>query len=190
MWFNESNSYFCTIENFADGEINERSFSNPQPRSPNTDQTKQYVKLSRIGVIYTEDRACSVFRPQIHLHLIISRHIIDYEKTLLTCFILQIISNTISVSRYCFPNGRRYLEKSRSKQYAWKRRSYLSIFISYSNGIVLHLVGLQGFNTISIIWITTYNIKAFSNGRIMWHTLSYVCTIVLCINYKLFEFKS
>ena len=29
MWFKESNSYFCKIENFANGEINERSFSNP-----------------------------------------------------------------------------------------------------------------------------------------------------------------
>ena len=32
MWFDESNMYFCEIENFAYGEINERSFSNPHPR--------------------------------------------------------------------------------------------------------------------------------------------------------------
>ena len=32
MWFGESNRYFCKIENFAYGEISERSFSNPQPR--------------------------------------------------------------------------------------------------------------------------------------------------------------
>ena len=31
MWFEESNMYFCEIENFAYGEINERSFSNPHP---------------------------------------------------------------------------------------------------------------------------------------------------------------
>ena len=31
MWFKESNRYFCKIENFAYGEINERSFSNPHP---------------------------------------------------------------------------------------------------------------------------------------------------------------
>ena len=31
MWFRESNSYFCKIENFAYGEISERSFSNPHP---------------------------------------------------------------------------------------------------------------------------------------------------------------
>ena len=31
MWFEESNMYFCKIENFAYGEINERSFSNPHP---------------------------------------------------------------------------------------------------------------------------------------------------------------
>ena len=33
MWFNDSNSYFCTIENFAYGEINEQSFGNPHPWS-------------------------------------------------------------------------------------------------------------------------------------------------------------
>ena len=31
MWFEESNMYFCEIKNFAYGEINERSFSNPHP---------------------------------------------------------------------------------------------------------------------------------------------------------------
>ena len=29
MWFEESNRYFCKIEKFAYGEINERGFSNP-----------------------------------------------------------------------------------------------------------------------------------------------------------------
>ena len=33
MWFRESNRYICKIENFAYGEISERSFSNPHPRS-------------------------------------------------------------------------------------------------------------------------------------------------------------
>ena len=33
MWFYESNMYFCHIDNFAYGEINERSFSNPHPRT-------------------------------------------------------------------------------------------------------------------------------------------------------------
>ena len=33
MWFRESNRYFRNIENFAYGEISERSFSNPHPRS-------------------------------------------------------------------------------------------------------------------------------------------------------------
>ena len=31
MWFKGSNSYFCKIEKFAYGEINERSFSSPHP---------------------------------------------------------------------------------------------------------------------------------------------------------------
>ena len=33
MWFRKSNRYFCKIENFAYGEISERSFSNPHPIS-------------------------------------------------------------------------------------------------------------------------------------------------------------
>ena len=33
MWFEESNRYFCKIENFAYGEISKRSFSNPHPWS-------------------------------------------------------------------------------------------------------------------------------------------------------------
>ena len=32
-WFKESNRYFWKIENFANGEINERSFSNPHPKT-------------------------------------------------------------------------------------------------------------------------------------------------------------
>ena len=32
MWFRESNRYFCKLENFAYGEISERSFSNPHSR--------------------------------------------------------------------------------------------------------------------------------------------------------------
>ena len=33
LWFEKSNMYFCHIEYFAYGEINERSFSNPHPWS-------------------------------------------------------------------------------------------------------------------------------------------------------------
>ena len=33
MWFKESNMYFCKVEIFAYGEINERSFSIPHPWS-------------------------------------------------------------------------------------------------------------------------------------------------------------
>ena len=36
MWFMESNRYFCKIENFAYGEISERSFSNPHPSTMTT----------------------------------------------------------------------------------------------------------------------------------------------------------
>ena len=31
MWFKESDRYFCKNENFAYGEINEKSFGNPHP---------------------------------------------------------------------------------------------------------------------------------------------------------------
>ena len=31
MWFKQCNRYFCEIENFAYGEIDERSYSNPTP---------------------------------------------------------------------------------------------------------------------------------------------------------------
>ena len=34
MWCKESKKYFCEIENFVHGEINERNFSNPHTRSP------------------------------------------------------------------------------------------------------------------------------------------------------------
>ena len=36
MWFKESNRYFCKIETFDYGEINERSFSNPHSWSTGT----------------------------------------------------------------------------------------------------------------------------------------------------------
>ena len=35
MWFKESERNFCNIENFAYGEIDERSFSNPHPWTEN-----------------------------------------------------------------------------------------------------------------------------------------------------------
>ena len=41
MWFEESNMYFCHVENFAYGEINERSFSNPHPRPQWVDNREQ-----------------------------------------------------------------------------------------------------------------------------------------------------
>ena len=43
-WCKESNRYFCKIKNFAYGEINARSFGNPQPR-PIADYAKSYVSV-------------------------------------------------------------------------------------------------------------------------------------------------
>ena len=42
MWFEESNMYFCHVENFAYGEFNERSFSNPHPRTMMTAVHRQW----------------------------------------------------------------------------------------------------------------------------------------------------
>ena len=44
MRFKESNMYFCDIENFAYGEINERGFSNPHPSTAATPQTDIFVQ--------------------------------------------------------------------------------------------------------------------------------------------------
>ena len=43
MGFNKSNSNFFKIENFAYGDINERSFSNPTPSSASHSTTVTYV---------------------------------------------------------------------------------------------------------------------------------------------------
>ena len=50
MWFEESNMCFCQVENFAYGEINERSFSNPHPRD-----VRMYVTccLCTVGISNT-----------------------------------------------------------------------------------------------------------------------------------------
>ena len=44
MWFEESNMYFCKIENFTDGETNKRGFSHPPPQ----DQFLDYIALQPI----------------------------------------------------------------------------------------------------------------------------------------------
>ena len=51
MWFRESNRYFRNIENFAYGEISERSFSNPHPRSI---AQWEIARLQGSGVNYKE----------------------------------------------------------------------------------------------------------------------------------------
>ena len=52
MWFEESNMYFCETENFAYGEINERSFSNPHPRPVHS--SKHTCDCSSICGIYNQ----------------------------------------------------------------------------------------------------------------------------------------
>ena len=47
MWFRESNRYFCKIENFAYGEISERSFSNPHPRP----SRRSSMAISKDGIL-------------------------------------------------------------------------------------------------------------------------------------------
>ena len=45
MWFEESNMYFCKIENFPYGEIKKQSFSNPLPWSQQSVSANENVEL-------------------------------------------------------------------------------------------------------------------------------------------------
>ena len=63
MWLKESNSYFCKIENFAYGEINERSFSNPHPRAANL---QKYV----FRILWKNVRIFNNFSVSLNLFLI------------------------------------------------------------------------------------------------------------------------
>ena len=51
MWFNESKRYFCKIENFAYGEINKHSFSNPHPW---TESSRHWS----MGTLWLEHNGC------------------------------------------------------------------------------------------------------------------------------------
>ena len=48
MWHKESNRYFGGIENFAYGEINEQSFSNPHAWSHQWDKVEALNELNHI----------------------------------------------------------------------------------------------------------------------------------------------
>ena len=50
MWFEESNMYICEIENFAYGEINEGSFSNPHPCTKHIKTQQSMDSLEILGV--------------------------------------------------------------------------------------------------------------------------------------------
>ena len=52
MWFKESNRYFCKIENFAYGEISERSFSNPHPWQIHDNLSARRLCLIRQALLY------------------------------------------------------------------------------------------------------------------------------------------
>ena len=58
MWFEESNMYFCHIENFAYGEINERSLSNPHPRCTSGNIALELQSRDRKVVIYLALELC------------------------------------------------------------------------------------------------------------------------------------
>ena len=47
MWFEEHDMYFCHIENFAYGEIDERSFGNPHPRNAHGVKPKSILGIQR-----------------------------------------------------------------------------------------------------------------------------------------------
>ena len=51
MWCKESNRYFGRIENLANGEINERGFSNSHPRTmPSNEYNKRGKKYFHFDV--------------------------------------------------------------------------------------------------------------------------------------------
>ena len=59
MWFGESNMYFCSIENFANREINEQSFSNPHP-CPVARIPFMLVGLCQVICIYVQNNSWTV----------------------------------------------------------------------------------------------------------------------------------
>ena len=67
-WFKESNRYFCKIENFANGEINERSFSNPHPSSVQANFT-EYAYIDFMNMTSTDRRIWTLWRCDIHCRL-------------------------------------------------------------------------------------------------------------------------
>ena len=52
MWFDESNIYFCKIDNFANGESNERSFSTPT--ADPVSRWLQFYDFTRSGIDLTD----------------------------------------------------------------------------------------------------------------------------------------
>ena len=69
MWFRESKRCFCKIENFAYGEISERSFSNPHPRTLGNKFSKILIKIQNWSVtkmwLKMKKKMVSIlFRPQ------------------------------------------------------------------------------------------------------------------------------
>ena len=67
MWSKESNRFFRKIENFANREIYERSFSNPRPRingsgfTKNVTFTDMNLKPPKWSNIYIVNRECLAF---------------------------------------------------------------------------------------------------------------------------------
>ena len=47
MWFNDSNMWFCRIENFHTGEINEQMFNDPHPGTSKVNSSITYLPAKR-----------------------------------------------------------------------------------------------------------------------------------------------
>ena len=85
MWFKRSKWYFCEIANFAYGGINERSFSNPHPRSPSLaaatmPHVMSYYALGFYAESYALTNHCRLWMKyltqdehQVHIHKISTR---------------------------------------------------------------------------------------------------------------------
>ena len=139
MWFEEFNMYFCHIENFAYGEINEWSFSNPHPRQA-SDRTKgsfQYKSgHSKCGNYHWYKTRLPLYMHRLVLILEIlilywqgSINIIQprVERYFLTFKVLEI--SKLSSNPSCFVCRISYMTQFNSLAWRWKRKlAYRYIF--------------------------------------------------------------
>ena len=132
MWFKGSSSYFCKIENFAYGEINEQSYSNPHPW---TDRFRAVVSSLRTITTSTKRMSCgrSAWFDTLpaSLHGVIAKSVHLYE----------IIGNnswylTVMIILYIFYFTKMHIQKSTIWD-GWLRLVNMQLMFLFWNGIPL-----------------------------------------------------